>query len=205
MPATAAAPGRPVFRVLYVCTGNLCRSPMAQSITTLRLAEALGADADRFSVTSAGTQPVVGAEMAPGAQRALAAHGVPALATRARALEHAQVAEADLILTAAREHRAVVARLLPLATRRCFTIVDFDRLTRQVDPTDLPDHDPVDRAARLVVRVGGLRGTLPPLHPAKVDLPDPYGRPDDHFDACVRSLLQLTAYWPTLLAGQPSA
>lgn len=178
---------------------------MAQSITTLRLADALGAEADRFLVASAGTQPVVGAEMAPGARRALDAHGVPAVPTRARALEHAQVAEADLILTAAREHRAAVARLLPLATRRCFTIVDFDRLTRRVDPTDLPDHDPVDRAVRLVARAGELRGTLPPLHPTEVDLPDPYGRPEDYFVGSVRSLLQLTAYWPTLLAAPSSA
>ncbi|CAN5280275.1 hypothetical protein BH24ACT10_BH24ACT10_17910 [soil metagenome] len=37
-----------VFRVLHVCTGNLCRSPMAEHFTRTGLEQRLGADADRF-------------------------------------------------------------------------------------------------------------------------------------------------------------
>src|SRR4051794_14997408 len=54
------------FRLLYVCTGNVCRSPFAEIVTTDLLRRRLGEDlASRISVTSAGVQAVVGSGMHP--------------------------------------------------------------------------------------------------------------------------------------------
>jgi len=198
-------PVRGPFRLLYVCTGNICRSPMAQSIATWRLADVLGPQAASFDVFSAGTAAVIGAGMEPAAGRALTGQGIRALPVRARAVDTGLVAGADLILTATREHRAAVARLLPRAVQRSFTMADFDRLSRAVEPAELSGGDPVDRARQLVERAGRLRGTLPPAAPADTDLPDPYGMPDKHFDRCAVRLIELSAYWPRLLAGPESA
>jgi len=192
--------------VLFVCTGNICRSPMAQSIAAWRLRQELGPQAELFAVTSAGTAAMVGAGMEPAARAALADHGIPAQPTKARPLDRLLVTEADLILAAAREHRAAVARLVPRAVQRCFTMTDFDRLARAVDPTDLSSESgPAMRARQLVHRAGQLQGTLPPAPAEDIDVPDPYGLPDEHFTRCADQLLQLTAYWPRLLAYIGSA
>lgn len=178
---------------------------MAQSIATWRLSEALGRQAAAVDVSSAGTAAVVGASMEPAALAALARRGVPALPVRARSVQPGMVAGADLILTATREHRSAVARMLPQSVRRCFTIVDFDLLARAVDPAELPEGSPAGRGRLLVELAGRLRGTVQPQPPEITDLPDPYSRPEAEFRRCAERLIELTEYWPRLLAGAASA
>jgi len=59
--------------------------------------------------------------MDPGSSRLLELGGVPAQDFRARQLAREMVAEADLVLAAAREHRSVAARLFPPAMRAITT------------------------------------------------------------------------------------
>ena len=56
-----------VFSILYVCTGNICRSPLAERLLTMRLDAALGQRSSVFGVTSAGTHGWDGSEMDPAA------------------------------------------------------------------------------------------------------------------------------------------
>lgn len=102
-----------VFRVLYVCTGNICRSPMAEVLTRAGLHERLGAAAQRVVVDSAGTWGQTGRPMEPYALRTLAAYGLSGTDFRARELAATHVAAADLVLAATREHRAAAVVLLP--------------------------------------------------------------------------------------------
>ena len=54
------------FSVLFVCTGNVCRSPVAELVTRRLLADKFGPeDAARFAVSSAGTNAVLGEPMDP--------------------------------------------------------------------------------------------------------------------------------------------
>ena len=111
-----------VFRVLHVCTGNICRSPMAERLTRGGLEQRLGADAARFVVESAGTWGHSGAPMEPYAAATLEGYGLDGSDFRARALVDQHVADADLVLTATREHRAAAVVLHPRAASRTFTL-----------------------------------------------------------------------------------
>ncbi len=178
--------GRPDFRILHVCTGNICRSPMAELLTRDGLALRLGAQARRFAVSSAGTWGHAGAAMESSAARALAGYRLDGSEFRARELDARHVELADLVLTATREHRSAAVVLHPRASSRTFTLREFARLTSLVVPEDLVDQDPVERAKALVRMAAGNRGLVPPDSPDDDDLEDPYHAPDSAFRACAR-------------------
>ena len=190
-----------VFRILHVCTGNICRSPMAERLTRAGLEQRLGPDAERFVVESAGTWGHSGAPMEPYALSTLASYGVDGSDFRARELVAEHVAGADLVLGATRDHRAAAVVLHPRAARRTFTLREFARLAGAVDPAQLTSSDPVERARRLVDAAAGRRGLVPPDSPRDDDLVDPYQGPERGFADC-GELVQRTLQRPLdLLAG----
>ncbi len=89
------------MHLLFVCTGNTCRSPLAEVIAR-RLAEDRGMSALR--VGSAGTSAWEGASASDGALLVAMEHGLDLSAHRARTLTPALVAASDLILTMGPQH-----------------------------------------------------------------------------------------------------
>jgi protein-tyrosine-phosphatase len=122
------------FRILVVCVGNLCRSPLAERLIRARLDAALGSAADRFTVGSAGTEAAVGEPMAPRAAEVARDLGADPDGCTARQLTAELVADADLVLAAGREQRAEVVRLHPPAHRYAFTLLEFARLVAAPNP-----------------------------------------------------------------------
>ncbi|MEX2291731.1 MAG: low molecular weight phosphatase family protein [Mycobacteriales bacterium] len=182
-----------VFRILHVCTGNICRSPMAERLTRAGLQERLGPASGRFVVDSAGTWGQAGAPMEPYALSTLQSVSLDGTDFRARELVAEHVARADLVLGATREHRAAAVVLHPRAAARSFTLREFDRLTGEVEPAQLTASDPVERARELVRAAAGRRGLVPPGSPRDDDLADPYQGPEHGFTVCgdlVRRSLQ---------------
>lgn len=177
-----------LFRVLHVCTGNICRSPMAEHLMRRMLDQAWPGQAGRFVVESAGTWGHAGSPMEPHALTTLAAFGVDGAEFRARELAAEHVVGADLVLAATREHRAAAVVLYPRAAARTFTLREFARLTRDVDPTSLPQDDAVERARALVRSAAARRGLVPPDCPSDDDLADPYQAPASTFAACADGL-----------------
>lgn len=166
-----------MFEIMTVCTGNICRSPLAEQLLRTRLADLPG------RVTSAGTYGLDTAPMTSQAQQLAWQYGVPAEmadAHRSRRLTPAQLATPDLILAMAREHRRGVVELAPTRLRAAFTVREFARLA--VDTTDAEIQAAVaghaDASARLraaVAVVASHRGmTLPPESPGDDDVVDPY-------------------------------
>ena len=147
------------FTILFVCTGNICRSPIAEVLTRHLLHNGLGADVTRFSVASAGTAAITGARMDPHSRAALTARGLghDAAAFRARLLDRAMVADADLVLTAERFHRRHVVMLEPSALATTFAFREVVRLLDGANPGTMPT-DPVERARATVELARRRRG-----------------------------------------------
>jgi len=93
-------PGAP-YRVCLVCLGNICRSPMAETVLRAELAAAglAGETSPAVIVDSAGTGDWhIGDAMDPGARAALASRGQDGSAHRARQFEPSWLSRYDLIL-----------------------------------------------------------------------------------------------------------
>ncbi|MGD9485532.1 low molecular weight protein-tyrosine-phosphatase [Streptomyces sp. TRM70308] len=107
----ASSPDRAPYRVCFVCTGNICRSPIAESVFRERVAEA--GLADRVTVDSAGTggwHEGDGADPRTVAVLAAAGYGTEHTARRFRA---ADFAERDLVVALDRGHLRELRRLAP--------------------------------------------------------------------------------------------
>jgi protein-tyrosine phosphatase len=167
------------FRLLFVCTGNICRSPFAEILTRHLLRSRLGGRAARaFDVSSAGVQAVVGSAMHPDSRAELAPwnlHGAPAAGFTARQLHPAMIERSHLVLGVTPRHRSAVVARCPAALPTAFGLREFARLAAAVDPGQLPVH-PVARAHALVDLAQLQRGLVPP-DPDGDDIPDPMGRP----------------------------
>lgn len=94
--------------ILFVCTGNTCRSPLAEALLRQKLEERGLAG---VSVASAGTGAWDGAPASEGAYLVALEHGLDLSAHRARLLTKELVQGADMVLTMARHHRARVEQL----------------------------------------------------------------------------------------------
>jgi protein-tyrosine phosphatase len=190
------------FRVLFVCTGNICRSPMGQAMLTSRLRASLGTAADGLvEVASAGTYGLVGHPIEPDALAVLDELGVVPDAFAARELAKDILEGSDLVLTATREHRAAAVSMLPRGSRRTFTIREFARLVAAVDVSGVSGGDALGRAAALVDAAAAQRGYVRPASPADDDVADPYRRPVDAFRVAAKQIDEATALIAERLAS----
>ena len=98
-------------KILCVCTGNICRSPMAAGLLRQRFAAA--GLADQVEVDSAGVFALVGRPPSHEAVQILAERGIDISHHRARELDIADIAEADLVLVMEEAHRRSIFYLAP--------------------------------------------------------------------------------------------
>ena len=170
-----------MFEVLTVCTGNICRSPLAEQLLRLHLAPL---DA---TVTSAGTRGLRSAPMTPEALALADQLGVPttdSTAHRSRFLTEQHLLSPDLIVTMTRDHRRMVAELAPSRMRSTFTAREFARLAADVTDDEIrdaaakaPTQTPGARVRAAAALIASRRGmVLPSEKPEDDDVIDPYGR-----------------------------
>jgi len=168
------------FRLLYVCTGNICRSPFAEILTREILLDRLGGPAAAaFHISSAGVHAVAGASIHPDTREELRPWGLDrSMSGRfvAQQLRPVMVEQSDLVLGMDRRHRAAVVEYAPAALATAFSLREFARLAASVDPAGLPAY-PVARARALVEHALGRRGMVPPASPDEDQVPDPMGGP----------------------------
>jgi protein-tyrosine phosphatase len=151
------------MRILFVCTGNVCRSPMAE-----RLAISYGAQChfQDFNVSSAGTHALIGRPIDPRAARSLEKLGGDTSNFAARKLTPTIAADADLVLCMTTAHRDDVLALAPHQLHRTFTLWEAARLVSEGKARNVGDL----AAFRARFAAHGLS-----------DIPDPMGRDEEFF------------------------
>ena len=97
--------------VIFICTGNICRSAMADGYLKYRLKQ-LKKDKE-IIVTSAGTHALQGEESPINAKRAIEKYGANIESHKATRLENSQLKEADYILVMTQRHKQDVIRRYP--------------------------------------------------------------------------------------------
>ncbi len=169
-------------RVLVVCTANICRSPSAEQLLRAALVRG-GVPPTEVVVASAGVEAGNGWARCPRARGLLAGHlddrEVVGWAGGSRRLSADLVRGADLVLAADRGHRAAVARLVPAAHARLFTLRQAARLAAVLIGGDLPTAvalppagDVRGRLRWLVDELDAARGSGP--YHQDDDVPDPH-------------------------------
>nr|WP_187363926.1 protein-tyrosine-phosphatase [Streptomyces piniterrae] len=205
-------PPAPPFRILHVSTGNVCRSPITERLHRHALELRLGgAHSGGLIVESAGTWGHEGAPMEAHAATVCADYGADPGGFTGRELLDEHVIRADLVLTATRDHRAQVISMGHSAGLRTFTLKEFNRLVRAIDPATLPEPDPalpdcglVERARALVGAAAALRGWLLAPTPESDEVHDPYGAPITFFRSIGDEINQALDPVVTALTGVPA-
>ncbi|MDQ3415845.1 MAG: hypothetical protein M3474_01825 [Actinomycetota bacterium] len=163
-----------LLRILVVCTGNICRSPLAERLLQQRLG-------DRAVVTSAGVRGLESYAMDPAAAAQLRRLGGDSTGFRSRRLVDSDVSAADLVITMTQVQRSEVLVLEPRGLRRTFTLRELAHLLER----DGAPSDPSTTIARLATAQSTAT-----LH--DYDIPDPIGGSEqlhaevaDQIAACV--------------------
>lgn len=177
-----------------VCTGNVCRSPLAAQLLMARLADV------NVSIISSGTRARAGAPMTEHSVAQAVAHGVqPALAQQhsAQPLTADLLHSTDLALAMAREHRREIVEMQPSFVRKAFTVRELSRLVSQLTDDSLrkatagasgekSDATMLSAALGLVASQRGVG--LAPTNPEDDDVIDPYGRSTKTYALASRQL-----------------
>ncbi|MFO1502065.1 MAG: ribose 5-phosphate isomerase B [Verrucomicrobiota bacterium] len=119
--------------ILFVCTGNVCRSPMAEGL----FRHAVKGDS-RYRVLSAGVGAVDGQPPSPHAVRALKELGVDISRQRSQMLSAELVEQADYIFGMTHGHVDAVTLLFPQAAEKTFLLREFDE-TLDIFEKDISD------------------------------------------------------------------
>jgi protein-tyrosine phosphatase len=169
-------PAEAPFTLLIVCTGNICRSAVAERLAVAHLADVQVDPAVDFRIMSAGVHGLIGSPMDPASARALVELGGDPAGFRATRLTDRLAVDADLTLTMTRAHRAEVLHLAPRAMNRTFTLREASGLLDLLDPeAPLPDH-PLERARAVVTLMATVRSRR--RGGPGDDIADPIGQDD---------------------------
>ncbi|MEO3760967.1 low molecular weight phosphatase family protein [Mycobacterium sp. B14F4] len=153
------------MHILFVCTGNVCRSPTAERLAMEYVARSHIQSV--LTASSAGTRAMVGHPIQPFAARVLTKLGGDPYNFAARQITPRTAASADLVITMTRSHRDDVLELVPRRLDRVFSLLETARLVS-------------DCSARTIEDLAAFRPLLP-TH-TQFDIPDPMGRDETYFE-----------------------
>lgn len=182
--------------ILNVCTGNLCRSPIAERLMAAGLRERYDEIAETVVVSSAGTSAQVGQPVHPLAAAELVRRGVSAEDFEARMFDPDVAERADLILTATRRHRDKIVANTPALLGKVFTWRELAWLVDGLSDTIVRGEHLTDRVRNLPRAAGLRRDSLQAPEPTEFDVLDPIGGAEQDFkqaaveiDEAVRTIL----------------
>lgn len=160
-------------KVLTVCTGNICRSPVAAQLLNRAFPEFMQA-------SSAGLAAVVGSDIDPRMRDVAQGAGIVLRPHVAHMVTERALLSADLVLTMTIDQRGGVLEVTPRVLRQSFTLKEFTRLASELVGSGrfswLPGESIEDGVRRLVPLAARYRG----VHGrgSDDDIADPFRRPE---------------------------
>ncbi|WP_416147773.1 low molecular weight protein arginine phosphatase [Salipaludibacillus sp. HK11] len=122
-------------RILFVCTGNTCRSPMAEAIFESKK------QTENFEARSAGIHGIEGIPMSEGSKAALAKRGIIE-SHQSSTLTEESIRWSDIVLTMTETHKRLVLEQFPELADRVYTLKEYTltdpELLKKIE--DLKDH-----------------------------------------------------------------
>ncbi|HEU5003752.1 MAG TPA: hypothetical protein VFW71_13390 [Actinomycetota bacterium] len=179
--------------VLFVCTANQCRSPMA----VLFARQALAQREPQVQVMGAGTSAAGARPVTPATAKVMARRGLDASAHRSSGILEALSPEPDLVIGLAREHARTVVEERPEMFPKTFTLKDLVRRATDAGPRG---HN--EDLASYLSRLGAGRGFSSLAGWAATDeVADPVGQPLAAHERCAAELETLVGalvdhLWP---------
>ncbi|HEV3474319.1 MAG TPA: low molecular weight phosphatase family protein [Actinomycetota bacterium] len=176
-----------MLRVLFVCTGNICRSPMAHGFLAQRSARLFDG---AIQVRSAGTWARSGSSPVDDAVRSAAARGADIAGLRSTPFAPSLARWADLVVAMTAEQREEILEQAPEAAQKTFTLKGLVAVLESLPP-------PVARASRdsildRVAAAAELRASGRAAAPVDEDVADPLGLPPGVFDDVASEIADLT-------------
>jgi protein-tyrosine phosphatase len=164
-----------VAHVLFLCEGNVCRSPFAQRVLQRSFVSSGILD---VSVASAGLRPIAGHAIDDDTAWLIEQMGGSVNGHRARRVRTQDLERSVLVLAATRDLRAQAALLLPRAVQYLFTIRQVEHILNEAYPDGPPRMQGENGKVRVTALVDALRDhrLLPPGDPADDDVVDPFGK-----------------------------
>lgn len=161
------------MNVLMVCTGNLCRSPMAEAL----LRDTAHSHGCSMEVSSVGTWAYPGNSATTEAIEVLRARGVDLSGHRSRPLERAALAEADLVIAMTSVHRREILAIAPDVDGKLILMKELVELGLEGELPDLSE-----------ARLQRLLGAPRPKWRRALDLDDPIGKPIGAYERTVAEI-----------------
>ena len=134
--------------ILVVCTGNICRSPMAKVLLQKALADQ-GLDS-QVTVDSAGTYAVIGAPASKGSVNAMKARGLDLTPHVAKQITASMVEQADLILVMEERHRRSIFVTWPKALAKTLLLSELAGESVDIEDPYGGEQWEYDRAAAII-------------------------------------------------------
>jgi protein arginine phosphatase len=168
-----------------VCTGNLCRSPMAEGLFRMALHDRRCTEVE---VASAGTWAYVGSPATSEAAQVVAQRGADISEHRSRPLSKDEVDAADLVVVMTSVHKKEILDVAPAARDKMFLLKELGEIS------------PRPRLG------GGLSSLWQGQRPSwrrELDLDDPIGLPLGAYKRCARLIHEGTELLANVLCGPP--
>ena len=128
-----------MHRILFVCTGNTCRSCMAKGLFEIIIEN--DQTANQFEVDSAGIHAFDGEPASQYAIEAVKEYGVDIAEHRAKRLTKEIVDTAEIILCMTENHKYQIAQMFPVTQDKSYTLLEYVNLYDQEHYNDVVDID----------------------------------------------------------------